>query len=158
MGRLGGKVAYITGGARGQGASHARTFAREGADIVILDACTDLDTVRYPLAAKSDLKAVADEIDRSDVAAPAAPPRSESLLSPAAVISARSWALSACPSHPSVRCRGALSARPRSPLKRRTSHSSKRPVGRWVSPGTHRATPSVVSGGDHGDARLRRRA
>src|SRR5579875_2037636 len=62
MSRLDGKVAYITGGARGQGASHARAFAREGADIVILDACADVDTVRYPLATRSDLDAVADDV------------------------------------------------------------------------------------------------
>ncbi|MBS1842801.1 MAG: mycofactocin-coupled SDR family oxidoreductase [Actinobacteria bacterium] len=62
MGRLDGKVAYITGGARGQGAAHARTFAREGADIVIIDLCADLGTVRYPLADREDLDAVAADV------------------------------------------------------------------------------------------------
>lgn len=62
MGKLDGKVAYITGGARGQGASHARTFAREGADIVILDVCANVDSIRYDLASENDLQAIAEEI------------------------------------------------------------------------------------------------
>ena len=39
MGRVDGKVALITGAARGQGREHAITLAREGADIVALDVC-----------------------------------------------------------------------------------------------------------------------
>ncbi|MBU3994250.1 MAG: SDR family mycofactocin-dependent oxidoreductase, partial [Actinobacteria bacterium] len=38
MGRLDGKVAFITGGARGQGRSHAVRLAQEGADIIVIDA------------------------------------------------------------------------------------------------------------------------
>ncbi len=50
MARLDGKVAMITGGARGQGRSHAVTFAEEGADIVICDIAAQLETVPYDLA------------------------------------------------------------------------------------------------------------
>lgn len=49
MGKIEGKVAVITGGARGQGRSHAVTLAREGADIVICDIVEQLRTVPYPM-------------------------------------------------------------------------------------------------------------
>ena len=55
MGKLDGKVALITGGARGQGRSHALTFAREGAQIVICDVSGGLPTVPYPLPSGEDL-------------------------------------------------------------------------------------------------------
>jgi SDR family mycofactocin-dependent oxidoreductase len=48
-------VAVITGGARGQGRSHAVELARQGADIALVDRCADLDTVTYPLATPDDL-------------------------------------------------------------------------------------------------------
>ena len=48
-------MALITGGARGQGRSHAVTLAREGADIVLLDRCADVASVGYPLASDEDL-------------------------------------------------------------------------------------------------------
>jgi len=50
-----GKVAVITGGARGQGRSHAVELARQGADIALVDRCADLATVAYPLATPDDL-------------------------------------------------------------------------------------------------------
>jgi SDR family mycofactocin-dependent oxidoreductase len=50
-----GRVAVITGGARGQGRSHAVEFARLGADIAICDLCHDLGSVGYPLATPDDL-------------------------------------------------------------------------------------------------------
>jgi SDR family mycofactocin-dependent oxidoreductase len=50
-----GKVALITGVARGQGRSHAVRLAREGADIIGIDLCGDLDTIPYPLATPDDL-------------------------------------------------------------------------------------------------------
>lgn len=55
MGRVDGKVALVTGAARGQGRSNAVRLAEEGADVVVLDACTDIDTVAYPLGTSEDL-------------------------------------------------------------------------------------------------------
>jgi len=54
-GQFAGRVAVITGGARGQGRSHAVELARQGADIALVDRCADLDTVTYPLASPDDL-------------------------------------------------------------------------------------------------------
>jgi len=54
-GQFAGRVAVITGGARGQGRSHAVGLAREGADIALVDRCADLPTVTYPLATADDL-------------------------------------------------------------------------------------------------------
>jgi SDR family mycofactocin-dependent oxidoreductase len=50
-----GKVVVITGGARGQGRSHALEFARLGADIAVCDLCHDLDSVGYPLGTEDEL-------------------------------------------------------------------------------------------------------
>jgi (+)-trans-carveol dehydrogenase len=55
MGKLDGKVAFITGAARGQGRSHALTLAREGADIIAIDICEQIDTVPYPMGTQADL-------------------------------------------------------------------------------------------------------
>ncbi|ROO85662.1 (+)-trans-carveol dehydrogenase [Actinocorallia herbida] len=55
-GRMEGKVAFITGAARGQGRSHAVRFAEEGADIIAVDLCEDIASVPYPLATEEDLK------------------------------------------------------------------------------------------------------
>ena len=46
------KVAFITGAARGQGRSHAVRFAEEGADIIAVDICAQIDTVGYPMATR----------------------------------------------------------------------------------------------------------
>ena len=54
-GQFAGRVAVITGGARGQGRSHAVELARQGADVALVDRCADLDTVTYPLATPDDL-------------------------------------------------------------------------------------------------------
>jgi SDR family mycofactocin-dependent oxidoreductase len=56
MGRVEGKVAFITGAARGQGRSHAVRLAEEGADIIAVDICHDLPTNDYPLASSDDLQ------------------------------------------------------------------------------------------------------
>ncbi|GAA5065413.1 mycofactocin-coupled SDR family oxidoreductase [Nocardia callitridis] len=54
-GRTEGKVAFITGAARGQGRSHAIALAREGADIIAIDVCKQLDNVPFPMSTPEDL-------------------------------------------------------------------------------------------------------
>lgn len=56
MGRVQGKVAFITGAARGQGRSHAVRLAQEGADIIAVDLCHDIESIKYSLAGPDDLK------------------------------------------------------------------------------------------------------
>ena len=56
MGRLDGKVAFITGAARGQGRSHAVRMAEEGCDLILTDVCKDVETVDYPGASVDDLQ------------------------------------------------------------------------------------------------------
>src|SRR5687768_15470053 len=55
MGRVAGKVALITGAARGQGRSHAIRLAEEGADIIAIDICAPVDGVGYEAATSEDL-------------------------------------------------------------------------------------------------------
>jgi (+)-trans-carveol dehydrogenase len=55
MGRVDGKVAFITGAARAQGRSHAVRLAEEGADIIAIDLCENAQTVEYELSTKEDL-------------------------------------------------------------------------------------------------------
>ncbi|TAM64529.1 mycofactocin-coupled SDR family oxidoreductase [Mycobacterium sp.] len=81
MGRVQDKVVLITGGARGQGRSHAVKLAEEGADVVLFDICEDIVTNDYPLATPRDLeeaklgvekygrRAVTAEVDVRDKAA-----------------------------------------------------------------------------------------
>ena len=59
MGRVQGKVAFVTGAARGQGRSHAVRLAEEGADIIAVDRCEDFATVGYPMATPEDLEETA---------------------------------------------------------------------------------------------------
>jgi NAD(P)-dependent dehydrogenase (short-subunit alcohol dehydrogenase family) len=54
-GRLAGKVAPITGAARGIGRAQAVRFAQEGADIVALDVCGPVDTLVIPHSTPADL-------------------------------------------------------------------------------------------------------
>src|SRR5271163_3494597 len=74
MGRVQGKVAFITGAARGQGRSHAIRLAEEGADIIAIDICEEVEGVNYPGATPADLEetvAQVEALDRRIVAAQA---------------------------------------------------------------------------------------
>ncbi|HJZ08232.1 MAG TPA: mycofactocin-coupled SDR family oxidoreductase [Trebonia sp.] len=62
MGVLDGKVALVTGAARGQGRSHARRLAEEGADIIAIDACATPGWLSYPLASEADLAQTVKEV------------------------------------------------------------------------------------------------
>ena len=64
MGRVTGKVAVISGAARGQGRSHARMLAAEGADIIAVDLCEDIETNEYPLARPEDLDETARLVEK----------------------------------------------------------------------------------------------
>jgi len=64
MGTLDGRVAFVTGVARGQGRSHAVKLAEEGADIIGIDALADEPTVHYPLATRADLDETAELVER----------------------------------------------------------------------------------------------
>jgi SDR family mycofactocin-dependent oxidoreductase len=59
VGRVEGKVAFVTGAARGQGRSHAVRLAEEGADIIAVDLCTDIASLGYALARPEDLEETA---------------------------------------------------------------------------------------------------
>jgi SDR family mycofactocin-dependent oxidoreductase len=65
MGKLDGRVVFITGAARGQGRSHAVRFAEEGADIVGVDICADIDVVPYKLATPADLEETAALVEQA---------------------------------------------------------------------------------------------
>ncbi|MBN9739225.1 MULTISPECIES: mycofactocin-coupled SDR family oxidoreductase [unclassified Pseudonocardia] len=66
MARLEGKVALITGAARGQGRSHALAMAREGAEIVAVDICDEIGSVPYGLATPDDLKETVEQVEALD--------------------------------------------------------------------------------------------
>jgi len=66
MGRVEGKVAFITGAARGQGRSHAIRLAEEGADIIAVDICRNFETVNYPMATSDDLKETVRLVEKLD--------------------------------------------------------------------------------------------
>jgi SDR family mycofactocin-dependent oxidoreductase len=64
MGQLDGQVAFITGGARGMGRSHAVTLAKEGADVALFDMCHGLDTIGYELSTPDDLAETANLVEK----------------------------------------------------------------------------------------------
>jgi SDR family mycofactocin-dependent oxidoreductase len=65
MGRVEGKVAFITGAARGQGRSHAVRLAEEGADIIAVDLCKNIDSIGYSLATPEDLEETAQFVEKT---------------------------------------------------------------------------------------------
>ncbi|MET0702560.1 MAG: SDR family NAD(P)-dependent oxidoreductase, partial [Mycobacterium sp.] len=81
QGTLEGRVAFVTGAARGQGRAHAVRLAEEGADIIAVDVCGAIsDTITYPAATSEELadtvravestgrKVLAREVDIRDLA------------------------------------------------------------------------------------------
>jgi len=66
VGRLDGKVAFITGAARGQGRSHAVRLAQEGADIIAVDVDQQVETVPYPTATADDLAETVRQVEALD--------------------------------------------------------------------------------------------
>jgi NAD(P)-dependent dehydrogenase (short-subunit alcohol dehydrogenase family) len=65
-GRLEGKVAYSTGAARAQGRSHAIRLAEEGADIIAVDTCRQIESNPYPLSSPEDLAETVDLVEKLD--------------------------------------------------------------------------------------------
>jgi (+)-trans-carveol dehydrogenase len=61
-GRVAGKVAFVTGAARGQGRSHAVRLAQEGADIIAVDICQPFDNSPAPAATTEDLLETAEMV------------------------------------------------------------------------------------------------
>jgi SDR family mycofactocin-dependent oxidoreductase len=65
VGKLDGKVAFITGVARGQGRAHAIRLAQEGAGIIGIDLCEQLEVVEYPLANDDDLADTVELVEKA---------------------------------------------------------------------------------------------
>jgi SDR family mycofactocin-dependent oxidoreductase len=63
LGKVEGKVAFITGAARGQGRSHAVRLAEEGADIIAVDICQQLDSVGYAMSTPADFEQTVKEVE-----------------------------------------------------------------------------------------------
>jgi NAD(P)-dependent dehydrogenase (short-subunit alcohol dehydrogenase family) len=67
MGKLDNKIAVVSGAARGQGRSHAVNLAAEGASIIALDICADLEGNTYPLSRPEDLDETARLVEKEAV-------------------------------------------------------------------------------------------
>jgi (+)-trans-carveol dehydrogenase len=65
-GRVEGKVAFVTGAARGQGRSHAIRLAEEGADIIAVDLAAQVDSVPYAMSTPDDLAQTVKEVEALD--------------------------------------------------------------------------------------------
>jgi len=65
-GRVQGKVALVTGAARGQGRSHAVRLAQEGADIIAVDICAPIPGLQYPSATEEDLAETVRQVEALD--------------------------------------------------------------------------------------------
>ncbi|MBV9794411.1 MAG: mycofactocin-coupled SDR family oxidoreductase [Actinobacteria bacterium] len=65
-GRVEGKVAFVTGAARGQGRSHALRLAEEGADIIAVDIAAQVDSVPYPMSTPADLAETVKQVEALD--------------------------------------------------------------------------------------------
>ena len=63
MGTLDGKVAFITGAARGQGRAHAIKMAEEGADIIGIDICAQMSAVGYGMGTQEELDQTVKEVE-----------------------------------------------------------------------------------------------
>src|SRR5690349_14268700 len=66
MGRVEGKVAFVTGAARGLGRSLSTRLAEEGADIIAVDVCGQVDSVAYGMATPDDLRHTVSEVETLD--------------------------------------------------------------------------------------------
>jgi len=66
VGRVEGKVAFITGAARGQGRAHAVRLAEEGADVIAIDVCQDIATVPFPGPTEADLQETVKAVEALD--------------------------------------------------------------------------------------------
>lgn len=63
--RLNGKVAFITGAARGQGRAHAVLMAEQGADVIMIDICAQIESNKYPLSTIEDLEETANLVEKT---------------------------------------------------------------------------------------------
>ena len=63
--RVAGKVALVTGAARGQGRADALRLAQEGADLIVVDVCAPLPSVAYDSATPEDLAATVRQIEKT---------------------------------------------------------------------------------------------